>query len=76
MKTQVRKPSSGKSHDTVGFKEAALALPKPGRREEMRAGIDRLTGENAKLLEQREVLKKSPGILSGGQPRGMPGSKR
>ncbi len=35
-----------------------------------------LRAENAKLLEQREVLKKSLGILSEVPPRGMPGSKR
>ena len=35
----------------------------------------RLRAENAKLLEQREVLKKSLGILSEVPPRGMPGSK-
>jgi len=34
-----------------------------------------LRAENAKLLEQREVLKKSLGILSEVPPRGMPGSK-
>ena len=38
--------------------------------------IRRLRAENAKLLEQREVLKKSLGILSEMPPRGMPGSKR
>ena len=36
----------------------------------------RLREENAKLLEQRETLKKSLGILSEVPPRGMPGSKR
>ena len=38
--------------------------------------IRRLREENAKLLEQREVLKKSLGILSEPPPRGMPGSNR
>src|SRR5476651_2647664 len=38
----------------------------------MQAEIQRLTEENAKLLEQREVLKKSLGILSEAPPRGMP----
>jgi hypothetical protein len=42
----------------------------------MQAVIDRLTEENAKLLEQREVLKKSLGILSEMPPRGMPGSRK
>lgn len=46
------------------------------RREELEAEIRRLREENAKLLEQREVLKKSLGILSEMPPRGMPGSKR
>lgn len=46
------------------------------RREELEAEIRRLKEENAKLLEQREVLKKSLGILSEVPPRGMPGSSR
>ena len=44
--------------------------------EELEAEIQRLRAENAKLLEQREVLKKSLGILSEVPPRGMPGSNR
>jgi len=44
--------------------------------EELEAEIRRLREENAKLLEQREVLKKSLGILSEVPPRGMPGSNR
>jgi transposase len=44
--------------------------------EELEAEIRRLRAENAKLLEQREVLKKSLGILSEEPPRGMPGSNR
>ena len=44
--------------------------------EELEAEIRRLRAENAKLLEQREVLKKSLGILSEAPPRGMPGSNR
>ena len=44
--------------------------------EELEAEIRRLRTENAKLLEQREVLKKSLGILSEVPPRGMPGSNR
>jgi transposase len=44
--------------------------------EELEAEIRRLRGENAKLLEQREVLKKSLGILSEVPPSGMPGSSR
>ena len=41
---------------------------------ELEAEIRRLRAENAKLLEQREILKKSLGILSEAPPRGMPGS--
>lgn|SRR5262249_28581543 len=44
--------------------------------EELEAEIRRLRAENSKLLEQREVLKKSLGILSEVPPSGMPGSKR
>jgi transposase len=44
--------------------------------EELEAENHRLREENAKLLEQREVLKKSLGILSEVPPRGMPGSNR
>jgi transposase-like protein len=44
--------------------------------EELEGEIRRLRAENAKLLEQREVLKKSLGILSEVPPRGMPGSNR
>jgi transposase len=44
--------------------------------EELEAEIRRLRAENAKLLEQREVLKKSLGILSETPPRSMPGSSR
>jgi transposase len=44
--------------------------------EELEAEIRRLRAENAKLLEQREVLKKSLGILSEAPLRGMPESNR
>jgi len=44
--------------------------------EELEAEIRRLRVENAKLLEQREVLKKSLGILSETPPRSMPESSR
>ena len=44
--------------------------------EELEAENRHLRAENAKLLEQREVLKKSLGILSEVPPRGMPGSNR
>ena len=43
---------------------------------EVEAENRRLREENAKLLEQREVLKKSLGILAEPPPRGMPGSNR
>src|SRR5256885_5996572 len=46
---------------------ASKAVPKPKLKrsvEELEAEIRRLRQENAKLLEQREVLKKSLGILS------------
>jgi len=53
----------------------AKAQPKPKRNvEELEAEIRHLRAENAKLLEQREVLKKSLGILSEVPPRGMPES--
>jgi hypothetical protein len=44
--------------------------------EQLEAENRRLREENARLLEQREVLKKSLGILSEPPPRGMPGSPR
>jgi len=44
--------------------------------EALEAEIRRLRAENAKLLEQREVLKKSLGILSEVPHRGMPESKQ
>ena len=44
--------------------------------EELQAEIRRLRAENAKLLEQREVFKKSLGILSEVPSRGMPESNR
>jgi transposase len=44
--------------------------------EQLEAENRHLRAENAKLLEQREVLKKSLGILSEVPPRGMPGSNR
>ena len=44
--------------------------------EALEAEIRRLRAENTKLLEQREVLKKSLGILSEVPPSGMPGSNK
>ena len=43
--------------------------------EEIEAENARLREENAKLIEQREILKKSLGILSETPRRSMPGSK-
>ena len=43
--------------------------------DELEAENRHLRAENVKLMEQREVLKKSLGILSEVPPRGMPGSK-
>jgi transposase len=43
--------------------------------EEIEAENRRLREENAQLIEQREILKKSLGILSETPRRGMPGSK-
>ena len=56
---------------------ASKAGAKPARSlEALEAEIRRLRAENAKLLEQREVLKKSLGTLSEVPPRGMPRSDR
>jgi transposase len=57
--------------------KSATSEHKSGRSvAELEAEIRRLRAENAKLLEQREVLKKSLGILSEVPPRGMPESSR
>jgi transposase-like protein len=59
------------------FPEAAQPGPKPRRSlEEVEAENRHLRAENRKLLEQREVLKKSLGILSEVPHSGMPGSNR
>jgi transposase-like protein len=117
MKTQMRKPSAGKSHYATEYKEDAvkhwkdsgrsaatvaaelgirapllyrwakqlrLAAQQGGQPEEktaarvgeLEARIRQLSEENAKLLEQREVLKKSLGILSEAPRSGMPKSSR
>jgi transposase len=57
---------------------ASKSEPKSSQRsmEALEAEVRRLRAENAKLLEQREVLKKSLGILSEAPPRGMPESNR
>ena len=61
--------------------ERVPASAAPGQKrlrsvEELEGEIRRLRAENTKLLEQREVLKKSLGILSEVPPSGMPGSNR
>lgn len=61
--TQSRRPAAGQTA------RGARSLT------EIEAENHRLREENAKLLEQREVLKKSLGILSEMPPRGMPGSR-
>jgi len=114
MKTQIRKPASGKASYSEEYKQQALELWRASGRSaakvaaelgirpalifrwskqqrdkaqgqaargarslgELEAENRRLREENAKLLEQREVLKKSLGILSEPPPRGMPGSNR
>ena len=55
----------------------AKSQSKSGRNvEELEAEIRRLRAENTKLLEQRDILKKSLGILSEAPPSAMPGSNR
>jgi transposase len=60
-----REPDVSKSQNESGHSVA-----------ELEGEIRRLRAENAKLLEQREVLKKSLGILSEASPRGMPKSNK
>ena len=71
-------PQCGQGGSRVGD-QATVVVPvgqgAPARLE-MQATIRRLTEENAKLLEQREVLKKSLGILSEAPPRSMPKSNK
>jgi len=65
------------------FKWAKIARERTGGQtargarslEETETENRRLREENAQLLEQREILKKSLGILSETPRRGMPGSK-
>jgi transposase len=57
--------------------EDTKASAKPTRSlEALEAENRRLRAENAKLLEQREILKKSLGILSELPPSATPGSNR
>jgi transposase-like protein len=117
MKTQMQKPSMGKTQYSAEYKAQSLELwrrsgrsaakvgaelglrpallyewakherraaqqggtplvPQATRVSELEEEVRRLRAENEKLLEQREVLKKSLGILSETPPRSMPGSKR
>ncbi|MDQ6913212.1 MAG: transposase [Verrucomicrobiota bacterium] len=56
--------------------ETQRSTGKPKRSlEQLEAENHHLRAENTKLLEQREVLKKSLGILSEVPHSGMPGSK-
>ncbi len=56
---------------------AGMSGRKPRRSlEELETENRQLRAENTKLLEQREVLKKSLGILSEVPHSGMPGSNR
>jgi len=57
-------------------RESKASSSEPRSKRSLQAEIRRLRAENAKLLEQREVLKKSLGILSEVPPRGMPESSR
>jgi transposase len=57
-------------------KSASTAESSNRRVEELEKENRQLRHDNAKLLEQREVLKKSLGILSEVPHRGMPESKR
>ncbi len=60
----------------VAAQQGGQPEPRPARVAELEARIRHLTEENAKLWEQREVLKKSLGILSEPPPRGMPKSSK
>jgi len=80
MKSQLQNPSAGKAHYSTEYKQEAFEHWKNSGRsaahvDQLQAEIRRVTAENAKLLEQREVLKKSLGILSEAPPSGMPKSK-
>ena len=52
-----------------------IAPARPRRVADLEAENRRLRAENEKLLEQREILKKSLGIFSEPPPRGMPRSQ-
>lgn len=48
----------------------------PLSKEELQAENERLKRELARIIEQRDILKKATGILSEPSSSGMPGSKR
>ena len=54
---------------------AGVTVP-PESKESLQAENDRLRAELARIIEQRDILKKAAGILSEPSPSGMPGSKR
>jgi transposase len=64
------------AHAERGSSEGEAGSKPTRSLEQLEAENRRLREENAKLLEQREVLKKSLGILSEPPPRGLPGSNR
>lgn len=74
----IRAPLLYRWHRQLRLDDQQVGQPelKTVKVEQLQAEIRRLTEENAKLLEQREVLKKSLGILSEPPPRGMPKSSR
>jgi transposase len=63
-------------HRITTTKSASSGEESKERVERLERENRQLRQENAKLLEQREVLKKSLGILSEVPHRGMPESKR
>src|SRR5207249_9263805 len=72
------KRTDPKFHERLEREPEATKSNSKSRRtvEELETENRQLRAENAKLLEQREVLKKSLGILSEVPPSGMPGSNR
>ncbi len=78
MKTQLRKPARSKASYTDQYKQEALELWRASGRSAAKVAAE--LGIRPPLLyrclEQREVLKKSLGILSEAPPRGMPESNR
>jgi transposase len=68
-KAEVKKQAAQSPPPGVGANAAAEELL------QLRLEVKRLRQENARLLEQREILKKATGILSETPPSGMPPSK-